>query len=269
MTQADTSENTTQEKPKEKRTEQNRIVFDVDPRAWQAASRKKQAPRPRRRLGCFVGDTFRSPAHMLFVRTGKERKKLAQERDRAGDKYSKLANAWDAQRLREGDCADRGEDDPRGNRNQFHAATVLRFGWRTVGLCRVDREGLDGVHGFLLMSCGVAGAVCRAMRGAIRECFGAVVSNPAADAMVIRRHYDTTPWRLQLGRFHEQLFPIARYPLKDGDKWRLVDRNEYLKVSGHFRCVFVLVFSISVAGSTFLGGVSRRRPAVAEGGLQK
>lgn len=195
-------------------------------------------PRPRQPHRRFVGSAFRGKAHMLDIRSAREKHRVMRDSQTSQDQYAMLADAWDAGRLRAGDCAERPGATVSARDNEFRPEAMLRSGRRTVGKNRLDREGVGGLHNCLVLSCGVAGAVRRAVGKAVASEFSRMLSDTATGATVIRWHYDTTPWGVQFGGCYERLFPSARYPRQDGGKWRVASRDACLRTHPNARMTY-------------------------------
>ena len=231
-------------------------------------------PRVSKAAGAYRG-LNRTPAHMAYVRKCLELADERQNREQAGQQYGSLQKAWNSMRLRLGDQAQDlpgttavrkrraaigGPGEPKVRRphpNQWCTDGVLRVVWKDLGKRRVDLEGLDGTHNTLDATAAVACACDQLQTSALSE---HVKQREDGECHVVDRHYDASPVRLSFTQpdVREKLMPLARYFVKDGNRWKAVPYSAYRELNR--RCmirfgvleVFAQTASIS---STCPGGL--------------
>ena len=207
-------------------------------------------PVPQAAIGVFKGQN-RSHVHMLHIRGCKKLKKERNDSESQGAQYGRLKRAWDDEHLRVGDFAaslQTGKyserqasaglvkrkrlrtqrDDPAAARhpNQWSRVGVLRVAFRNVGRCTIQRDGVHGTRNCLEVISGVAQA---AYSAEVLKLKAHVEAGASGECHVVNRYYDATPMRLSFHQpeLRERLLPLAKFFIKDGERWRAVSYTEY------------------------------------------
>ena len=177
--------------------------------------------------GAFAGAERGSFQHMKWVRECKRVRIAEQQQDLMRDNGSHLQHAWNAERLRFGDKV--GEPDACDplHPNAWDPSLVLTSAWKQIGKDKSVRDGIDGERRSLDISACVAGAVAVEQREYIQAELAKLREMEGCPVFV--RFYDCTPIRMRFGRLQEDLAPLARYVIRNGDKWSTVTFREFLR----------------------------------------
>ena len=182
----------------------------------------------RKRHHLFDGPLRRGQAHMAYMRECKKVRRQERVVAEHRAKSSELESAWNAERMRAGDCVgDLPADCARApHPNQWPAASVLRAGFKQLGDNKTLRSGLDGVSRELGILTAVSSAFWLEQESYLSAEMERVYEERVSPSVC--KFYDASPRRMAFGRLQCQLMPHARYPIFENDKWKSVPPQEYL-----------------------------------------
>ena len=148
-------------------------------------------------------------------------------KNRAKDKFTKLANAWDeVLPLRAGDQADRGGKKSGMHKNQHLLGSSLRVGWQGVGKRSAYRHGIGDTTHALDSLASLAYIADDAQSSAFSSRLDRALEL-ASPGLVIHRHHDATPRLVKFASLQAQWFEQAKYLIKDNGRWQAIPWAEY------------------------------------------
>ena len=156
------------------------------------------------------------------------------------EEYDKLADAYDAFPLRQGDLAQRSTaSSTGGHSNAYTVAGLIRQGFANIGSATRSQKGRVGIVGGrrgLESLCSVAGMFYRFFQRA-SAAFANALADASPGAVVILRHVDSTPLHVSFGELQAELAQAAKYfrPVVRVDPvtglqtvgWQAVSYDEY------------------------------------------
>ncbi len=196
--------------------------------------------------GVYVGSLRYSKAHGTFLKQCRAIHRRNREKTDIRSSNANLGSAWNAQRMREGDCVnvtdagdgDDGHDDgpTSSHANKFTSPGIMRTAWCQLGKNRTLRVGVDGCSRELSILSSVA-SVARMEQQQFDRRITKVWRDTLASPTICRA-YDATPKHAWFGRLQEEIQPHARYPWygKGEDKWKSLKFSDFMqKCSGKQR----------------------------------
>lgn len=161
-----------------------------------------------------------------------QKRRLEKENTQLESESVALKNAWNGERLRQGDMVGPHLESPeKGSKlhaNMWLPSSVLRTAWLQPGKApKTLRNGLDALTRENAVLTTVSGAACIEQDEWVSQMIDKIVAN--GESPVFIKYYDATPRLVSFGRMQAALFPHARYSWFDGQEWHSLKYENYIK----------------------------------------
>lgn len=128
--------------------------------------------------------------------------------------------------LRQGELVDRscadGQAPVCAHAKQWTIPGMIRIAFTNLGAGRFRGSGVGKTTRVLDAKTTVAHMAIGALQRRLSICL------EAARGLVVHRHHDATPWKVQFGMFRDLMMPLAKYSVLGADnKWHLVGLEEF------------------------------------------